>query len=273
MLNSTLIKIARKDDLLKFFIFVFLCLTLLIAQKEFRYSFPLKNYLYFWVEPIRSIPDVTFRWYQQFNKFFSALEGDLQSRVDYLEKQNTILSAQVRQLPIIKQQNKELFTLLGVKAAVPNFNVKLAEVKYVNNNSVLREISINLGVDDGIEVGQAVIDAKGIIGQVKYVGLSSSKVLLLTAPSVSVSVYNKRNGLRAITNGSSTGLRLDAPDTGLNIIVGDVFVATGLGNVFPSGYPVGRVTKIQSDRYVIRTQMQPVTSLQALKKVLVLKKN
>lgn len=271
MLKHNLVKIARQGDYVKFIFFVLLCGGLLLIQKQHHYSFV---YLDILAQPIRNIPHTFFYWYDKFAQINIALQQDgqqkLENRIAYLENANTLLISQVHELSILKQQNAELLELLEVKSSVANFTSKLAEVKRVSNAYSLHEISINLNASDGVKVGQAVINSRGVVGRVSRVGVYDSNVVLLNAPSMSISVYSKRNGLRAIAYGSSDGLRLKSPDKRLSIESEDVFVTTGLGGIFPVGLPVARVTAVEKDRYMIRSRLQPIVASLGLRRVLVL---
>lgn len=268
MIPYNLAKILRRRDYFKFVLLMFIGVGLVFSQKQWNYSF---FYLYALADPIRSIPDTLLNWYHKVAALNLKSDDDsLQNRVDYLENQNFLLTSQVYRLSLIKQQNAELLKLLEVKISMPDFGVKLAQVKRVSNAQLPYEISINLSINDGIKVGQTVVDSRGIIGRVSHVGLVDSKVLLLNAPSISISVYNKRNGLRSVAHGSSTGMRLKSPDKRLSILPNDLFLATGLGGVFPTDFPVAKVVSVQTDRYMIMAHMQTVVPAYDLKKVLVL---
>ena len=270
MIKHNLIKVARRGDLFKLLTLSAFCCILIFIQKQFNYPSLARDYIHSWMEPIRSIPHNFVNWYYGLDETLSYSKRELQNRIDHLEKQNALLSIKVHQLSLVKQQNVELSALLDTKSSISDFVVKLAEVRFIANGLSPYEISINLDADDGLKVGQAVVSDKGVVGQISHVGLVNSRVLLLNSPAMSISVYNKRNGLRAIAHGASVGMILNAPDTGLNILPNDIFLATGLGGVFPTGYPVGKIIKTQSDRYMIRSRMQNIVPTQSLRRILVL---
>jgi rod shape-determining protein MreC len=73
-------------------------------------------------------------------------------------------------------------------------------------------------------------------------------------------VQIERTGLRTITVGSgdSTSLALPYLPANADIRVGDVLVTSGLGGVFPPGYPVARVTEVHKDA------VQPLAHVRAV---------
>ena len=127
--------------------------------------------------------------------------------------------------------------------------VMTAEIINVSNDPGSRRVLINRGAHNGVEEGQAVLDAHGIMGQVVEVLPFTSWVLLIIDSRHGTPVQVNRNGERAIARGSrtSTGLELEfVPDTA-DIVAGDLLVSSGLGQRFPKGYPVAEVSDVRHD--------------------------
>ncbi len=99
---------------------------------------------------------------------------------------------------------------------------------------------------DGVFVGQAVIDAEGLFGQVVEVAQFSSRVMLVIDAAHAVPVQVNRNDFRSIAAGTgrSDRLELEYVPVTADIRVGDLLVSSGLGGHFPRGYPVGEVTAV-----------------------------
>src|SRR5690606_10280225 len=108
---------------------------------------------------------------------------------------------------------------------------------------------INKGEKDGVFLGQPVLDATGLMGQVVEVLPFSARVLLITDSSHSLPVQINRNGLRAIATGTGNSDWLELRHVGdtADIRVDDIVVSSGLGQRFPAGYPVGRVAAVNRD--------------------------
>jgi rod shape-determining protein MreC len=110
-------------------------------------------------------------------------------------------------------------------------------------------LSLDKGVGDEVRVGQAVLDSRGLVGQVVEAGLASSRVLMITDLSHSTPVQVLRNDYRAILRGTGEPARLllqHVPDTA-DIREGDLLITSGLGGRFPSGYPVAVVRSVVHD--------------------------
>jgi rod shape-determining protein MreC len=119
-----------------------------------------------------------------------------------------------------------------------------------------------------------VVDAKGVVGQVIEVSELTSRVLLVSDASHGIPVRVTRNDVRAIANGTGeidqVELRHVAKST--DVIAGDLLVTSGLGNRFPEGYPVARVTSVSRDdgqSYAV-INAQPLAALDRIRYVLLI---
>ena len=125
-------------------------------------------------------------------------------------------------------------------------SVLVSDLIGVSPDPTRHTILIDRGEDNGVFVGQSVLDADGLMGQVIEVYSSSSKVLLISDSSHALPVQVLRNGVRSIAEGlgdfKQRRLRHVSPTT--DIKVGDRLVSSGLGDRYPVGYPVGVVTSV-----------------------------
>ena len=130
-----------------------------------------------------------------------------------------------------------------------NEKVEVAELIGMDPNPFTHRILINKGERDGVVLGQPVLDARGLMGQVVELMPYTSRVLLLTDTTHSIPVQVNRNGLRAIASGTGNPERLElrhVADTA-DIKEGDLLVSSGLGQRFPAGYPVATVKEVIHD--------------------------
>ena len=102
---------------------------------------------------------------------------------------------------------------------------------------------------DDIYSGQPFVDAKGVMGKLLHINPFSSTALLITDPGHALPIQVNRNGLRGIAKGTGSQTRLEIPHLPNNadIKVGDLLVTSGLGCVFPVGYPAAMVVEINID--------------------------
>ncbi len=182
-----------------------------------------------------------------------------------LQSENNRLRAQQREIELrgmrFEALQKENAELRGLKEALPPVadRWEVAEIVTVQLNSLRQRVLLNRGTSNGVFKGQAVLDEKGLLGQTLHVGPWSAEVILITDPEHAVPVEIERNGLRTIAVGAGDTASLALPYLPANADVktGDLLVTSGLGGVFPAGYPVARVAEVRRDA------VQPLAQIRA----------
>ena len=173
----------------------------------------------------------------------------------------------------LEQENKELRRLLDAPVH-QNMRKMVAELMAVDNTPYSQQIVINKGAIDGVYLGQSILDERGIVGQVMEVGTTNSRVLLISDVTHSIPVRSIRNNGRFIASGSGAidELYLTHVAHSADIREGDVLVSSGLGEVFPEGYPVAEVIQVIRDesRPFAQVTIAPQARLNRLKYLLLL---
>ncbi|HRQ66008.1 MAG TPA: rod shape-determining protein MreC [Xanthomonadaceae bacterium] len=159
-----------------------------------------------------------------------------------------LAEARLNRLQAVQQQNLRLRELLGAKRSL-GLQVRFAELVDIDLDPFRHRIVIGLGSRDGVFAGQAVIDARGVMGQVLTVGPFSSHAILITDPSHALPVQVGRTGLRTIAFGTGRPDALALPNipVSADLRTGDRLYTSGLGGIFPAGLPVAQVVDIASD--------------------------
>jgi rod shape-determining protein MreC len=182
------------------------------------------------------------------------MEKNFESR-DALRAENERLKARDRDLAMRSMRYEALARengeLRGLRDALPPVadHWLAAEVVDVEINSLRHRILVDRGKLNGVFKAQAVMDDKGVIGQTTHVGALSAEVILITDPEHAIPVLVERTGLRtiAVGAGDSASLALPYLPGNADIKAGDVLMTSGLGGVFPAGYPVAKVTEVHRD--------------------------
>ena len=174
--------------------------------------------------------------------------ASLLNRNRELREQTLLLKGQLLQMEALRVENQRLRDLFFAKATLPD-DVRAVELIGVGPDPARHLVVLNKGSRDGVHVGQAVLDADGLVGQVVAVGSTSSRALLITDVTHSVPVRVNRNGVRAIAEGSGQLEQLNLRQVSFttDIKMGDLLVTSGLGGRFPEGYPVAVITAIERD--------------------------
>lgn len=169
----------------------------------------------------------------------------LQEELDKLESQMLVLERKAQKLASVTAELNRLRELLNASRLLDE-GVVVTEMVAASPNPDNQYIQIDKGLNDGVYLGQAVLDAHGLMGQVISANDLTSRVLLISDSRHAVPVQINRNGLRAIAYGvgAVNYLELGSVPATYDIKVGDLLVSSGLGGRFPEGYPVGRVSDI-----------------------------
>jgi rod shape-determining protein MreC len=192
------------------------------------------------------------------------LRQSFESR-EKLQAENASLKARQRDLELRSMRYEDLARenaeLRGLRAALPPVADRWlpAEIVNVQLSSLRQRLLIDRGAANGVFKAQAVLDDRGLIGQTTHVGPWSAEVILITDPEHGTPVRIERTGLRtiAVGAGDTTHLALPYLPANADIKSGDLLVTSGLGGVFPQGYPVARVTEVHRDA------VQPLAQVRA----------
>jgi rod shape-determining protein MreC len=141
--------------------------------------------------------------------------------------------------------------LRAIRAASAGFGQRtlIAEIMQVDVDPFRHRVLINKGTRDGVFKGQAVIDAHGIFGQVTRAGVFASEVILISDSEHAIPIQVNRNGIRSIAVGAGDLHKLILPFMTVDADVrpNDLLVSSGLGGIYPAGYPVARVVSVKRD--------------------------
>jgi rod shape-determining protein MreC len=199
-------------------------------------------------------PPAAWRW----------IKESVQSR-EALQAENARLRTQQRDLEVRSMRYEALAhengDLRGLREALPPVADRWlpAEIVNIQQSSLRQRLLLDRGAVNGVFKGQAVLDDRGLVGQTTHVGPWSAEVILITDPEHAVPVRIERTGLRtiAVGSGDATSLALPYLPANADITSGDLLVTSGLGGVFPEGYPVARVTEVHRDA------VQPLAQVRA----------
>ena len=189
-----------------------------------------------------------------------------------LRNELLIANARLTRLQTAASDNAQLRALLGV-AEGRGLDVQLAPILNIDLDPIRQRLVLDAGTRDGVHMGQAVIDAGGLMGQIIEVTPSHSIVLLLTDPDHAVPVMVTRNGVRLIVYGRGDHLELSDVPLNTDVRAGDLIVSSGLGGRFPAGFPVGTVTTLRPDdsRAFLIGELEPAAQLDRGRDVLLLR--
>lgn len=191
-----------------------------------------------------------------------------------LRNRNLLLQQRLQRLEALESENSRLRALLKSSTIYGDERILIAEIVSIDLDAFNQEIVINKGERDGVYIGQPLMDADGVMGQIIRVNALASTALLISSSRHSIPVQNRRNGLRAIATGGgrSSRITLRFLPSGSDVVPGDTLITSGLGGRFPFGYPVGTVHSIKhpQDQPFAETLLTPAASLERSREVLLI---
>lgn len=205
--------------------------------------------------------------------YFSTLSRIKQEN-DQLRTQLLSQADRVLQQQSLLAENTRLRHLLELKEH-QHLASHAADILYAVRDPFSRRVLIDKGQMAGIEAGEPVIDAAGVVGQVTRTYPLSSEITLLTDKSQMLPVMVLRNGLRAALAGAGPGrLELRFLPVNADIAVGDTLVTSGLDDIWQAGLPAARVISIDrsSDIAFARIICAPLAGVENYGNVLVVDK-
>ncbi len=226
---------------------VVLSAVLMVVDARFTVLKPLRTQMGLLVEPVFWVGRLPVTLWNVATQELSS-RNEMAAENEKLKAEMLLLQRRVQKLAALTEQNVRLRELLNSSALVEE-KVIATELIGIDPNPFTHRILIDKGERDGVFLGQPVLDARGLMGQVVEVMPYAARVLLLTDTSHSIPVQVNRNGLRAIATGTGNPERLElrhVADTA-DIKVGDLLVSSGMGQRFPAGYPVAMVSEVIHD--------------------------
>jgi len=201
----------------------------------------------------------------------------LKNQNQSLREENGKLQEQLRELEILKSENNTLKEYVNLKEKYSDYTTVPAYVIQRSISNYEKIIVINVGSNDGIEVGMPVISESGLVGHIISVTNSTSKIqtIIDTSSNVSASISNVQDSV--ILKGSLSNsdiLKATYIPADSTILQGDSVVTSGLGGIYPKGILIGTVksiinTKNEADRYA---EIEVSTDFMKLETVLIITK-
>lgn len=174
------------------------------------------------------------------------------------------LNAQLGAMTELKMENERLGSMLGFQQT-SKMNLLAARVIGIELLPDHFTVTINRGLNHGVQKHMAALTIGGVIGYTFRVENESSQILLLTDRYATIDATVQRSRARGLVegiNGSHCRLRyLKRSD---DVKVGDLVVTNGLFNIFPKGFPIGTVTSIDKSRYGMTQEVEIKPTVEAL---------
>lgn len=243
--------------------YLFISVLLMSIDRQGHYLDGIHNFGQQLAEPVYLVfdaPRKTGHWLGD----YLATRTELHQKLTRQHEQILKLTAENKQTLALMDENARLRALMGGQQSLKS-NYELTEILNVRLEPGLQALIIDKGTADGVSEGQVVVDGNGVVGQVIRPAKHTSFVMLITDPNHGIPVIISRTGLHGIAYGTGNPQILTMPNTPVtaDVKAGDLIVASGYGQRFPAGYPVGKVTGLLRPEGSIFTiiEVKPLSSL------------
>jgi len=253
--------------------YVLIAIVLMAMDHRGKYVPRLRAYADYLVEPVYHVVEWPVRALRGTWSFFQNTQSLLRSNDDLTDQLLAQQSA-LQRYAALEEENRRLRALLD-GADKLDIEYQFAELVDVDLDPFSHRVMIDRGRDRNVEVGQAVIDGAGVMGQVEEVNQHFSRVRLISDPNHALPVQISRTGLRTVAFGLGNTARLSLPSLPREADVreGDLLVTSGLGERFPAGYPVAVIEVVDRSegRMFAEALARPLAALDRGREVLLLK--
>lgn len=227
--------------------FGLLSLALLFADTRYRYLDNVREVAARVLYPVQRAVELPFEAVAFVGRYF-ADKARLADQNATLRQALTTQAQAVNAFPAIRDENERLKALLDLAGRFPAAATAV-EVLYTGRDPFSQKVFVNKGSQQGLAPGEAVVDDRGVVGQLTRVFPAMAEVTLLTDKDQAVPVKVERSGVRTVLFGNGTGrapeLRFTAPT--VDIKIGDRLVTSGIDGTYPANLPVAEVIDIERE--------------------------
>ena len=252
--------------------FAALSVTLMATDARLHYLREIREGCMALIHPLQVAANVPVDMYRQTADYLTS-HHQLYIDNQRLTRQSLEQGVALQKLRTLEAENAHLRNLLGASKSW-NQQAQLAEIMHAGRDPFSHKIVVNLGANQGVAAGQAVVDEAGVMGQITRVYPFSSEVTLVTDKELAIPVQVERNSLRAIAFGHGRDNTIDLPYLPANVDIrkGDKLITSGIDGVYPTGLAVAIVTSIERnpDSPFAKIICTPVAGIENYREVLVL---
>ena len=218
--------------------------ALMVADKRYNQLEEVREWLSAAAYPVQAAVDLPFRAWDWVTDSFADRSRLREENLE-LTARLRLANLQLQRFAALEDENRRLRDMRENSAGVAD-RVLVASIMNVDLDPFRHRVLVDKGARDGVFKGQAVLDAEGIFGQVAQVHAETAEVILISDAEHAIPVQSNRSGLRTIAVGTGDSDRLSLPFVTVesDLKVGDLLISTGIGGVFPRGYPVAEVTRV-----------------------------
>lgn len=224
-----------------------LCLVIMGVDYRYQILKKIRSEIIVMISPINNLINLPVKiFHESKNKLIT--KESLEREIKNLEKVIFSMSIQVQENKLIKAENKHLRRTLEVqeKFNIKGINAEIVLPKVRNGFSV---ITIDKGHEDKIEEGAPVINNSGLVGQIVNTYQNYSEIKPITSKSYAVPAIMNDATENIILYGNGNGeLEIPLFPASSLIKINDIFITSGIDEIYPKGIKIGKVSKIKKTK-------------------------
>jgi rod shape-determining protein MreC len=231
--------------LVKLIVCLSISIALMLIDFRFKALDPIRNNVNWLLRPLEYVMMMPRNAYEATSEYFTT-RGTLDKENQEMKVRQAELSLLANQSEFLLVENQNLRQLMDLQKHVP-FKTLPVEILFNPPNPISQRIVVNRGSNDGLKLGNPIARDSGILGQVVRIYDRSAEVSLLEDRDFAVPVQVARNGLRAAVFGAGRGnpLELRYLPVASDLEVGDVLITSGIDGVYPPGFAVAVISRIE----------------------------
>ena len=253
-----------------------IAVALIVLDARLSYLNSFRSFLSTLITPIHLVVDLPSHIVEWVSDKGSE-KAKLTSENEQLRNEMIELKVKLQTYNNLVLENQKINLMLNSSYALPNYKAKLAQIKSISQTRLKKQIVINKGSNDGIRKLQVALSSDGVVGQVVQTNPFYSTVRLVNDPTLHVPVKSLKNGSRGVTKGVATskgGMIVEFLPIDSSVNIGDIFVTSGIGSIYPSGYPVGRVVEFEkyANTEFLSIKLEPIVDMNQVEYMLIISK-
>lgn len=257
---------------LRFFFLAVFSIVIMVLDHRGGYLETTRYWLGIATNPFYSAVQAPFSFWSWLTGSFSD-RAELRTENEKLAQELRVARVKLLRFDSLNEENRRLRAIRTASQGIAERTL-IAEIINVDVDPFRHRVRINKGSEDGVFKGQAVLDAFGIVGQVTQVDRWTSEIILISDNEHAIPVQVNRNGIRSIAVGVGDIHRLNLPFLTIESDVkpDDLLVSSGLDGIFPAGYPVARILKVErnpAETFAV-VEARPMAQLDRAREVLLL---
>ena len=252
-----------------FLVLAAISIGLMVADQRYHQIDQVRAWLSAIVHPVQRAVDFPFRATDWVTGSF-ADRGRLRQEKLELTARLRLANLQLQRFAALEEENRRLRDMRANTTGIAE-KVLVASILNVDLDPFRHRVLLDKGAIDGVFRGQAVLDGEGIFGQVTKVNAATAEVILISDAEHAIPVQSNRSGMRTIAVGTGDIHKLSLPFVTVesDLEPGDLLLTTGMGGVFPPGYPVAQVTQVRRAGSTFATvDAKPTAGLDRAREVL-----